>query len=55
VPVHAIATADFPTKARRPAYSKLDTSKLARVHGLSMPDWRDGLEACLDGMLGPHR
>ena len=39
VPVHAITTADFPTKARRPAYSKLDTSKLARVYGIELPEW----------------
>ena len=52
VPVHAITTADFPTKARRPAYSKLDTTKLARVHGIDMPRWQTALDHCLDGMIG---
>lgn len=37
-----IATAEFPTKARRPAYSGLDTSKLADDFGLHLPDWREG-------------
>ncbi|MEQ1612724.1 MAG: dTDP-4-dehydrorhamnose reductase [Hyphomicrobiaceae bacterium] len=52
VPVHAITTADFPTKARRPAYSKLDTGKLARVHDIQMPSWQAALDLCLDGMIG---
>ncbi len=50
--VHAITTADFPTKARRPAYSKLDTGKLAKVYGIEMPHWQDAMERCLDGMIG---
>jgi len=38
--VKRIATADYPTPARRPANSRLDNEKLARVYGLSLPDWR---------------
>lgn len=41
--VDAIATADWPTPARRPADSRLDCGKLARVFGLRLPDWRDGV------------
>lgn len=41
--VAAIATADYPTKARRPAYSVLDTHKLRDTFGLTLPHWRDGL------------
>ena len=55
VPVHAITTADFPTKARRPAYSKLDTAKVQRVYGVVMPEWRTALGVCLDGMLEPQK
>ncbi|HEY6895197.1 MAG TPA: dTDP-4-dehydrorhamnose reductase [Rhodanobacteraceae bacterium] len=43
-----IATADYPTRARRPAYSVLDTSKAAAAFGLQLPDWRAGLESVLD-------
>lgn len=53
VPVEAIATSEFPTRARRPAYSKLATDKIARVYGVRMPDWRIGLEVCLDTLVGP--
>lgn len=38
-----IATADYPTAARRPANSRLDTAKLSRQFGLVMPDWREGV------------
>jgi dTDP-4-dehydrorhamnose reductase len=38
-----IATADWPTPAKRPADSRLDCGKLAGVFGLSLPDWRDPL------------
>lgn len=40
-----IATADYPTPARRPAYSVLDVAKLRRDFGIVPPDWRDGLRA----------
>ncbi len=42
-----IATAEYPTPARRPAYSVLDTERLRRDFGIAPPDWRDGLRAVL--------
>lgn len=41
--VEAITTAEYPTRARRPADSRLDCGKLAAVFGVRLPDWRDGL------------
>jgi dTDP-4-dehydrorhamnose reductase len=38
-----IPSSEYPTKARRPAYSRLDTSKFEQEFGLAMPDWRVGL------------
>jgi dTDP-4-dehydrorhamnose reductase len=46
--VEAIATADYPTPAARPAYSVLDCGALQRDFGIALPDWRDGLAATLD-------
>jgi len=44
--VKRIATADYPTPARRPANSRLDNSKLRRVYDLALPAWRDSLAVC---------
>jgi dTDP-4-dehydrorhamnose reductase len=41
--VEAITTADYPTPARRPAYSCLDTERLRSDFGVVLPDWRAGL------------
>ena len=43
-----ITTAQYPTPARRPANSRLDCSKIARVFGLRLPAWQTSLERCLD-------
>jgi dTDP-4-dehydrorhamnose reductase len=45
--VDDIATADYPTPARRPANSRLDCSALARNFGIPRPDWREGLAQVL--------
>jgi dTDP-4-dehydrorhamnose reductase len=45
--VRPCATADFPTRARRPAYSVLDTSRLERDHGIVLPEWTDALDRFL--------
>jgi dTDP-4-dehydrorhamnose reductase len=41
--VHAITTADYPTKAKRPADGRLDNGKLSRVFGVVLPAWEAGL------------
>ena len=38
-----IPSHEFPTKAKRPAYSRLDASAFARDFGLRLPEWRVGL------------
>ena len=47
-----IGTADYPTPARRPAYSVLDTARLQRDFGLRPPDWETGLRATLRELAG---
>lgn len=42
-----IATSDYPTPARRPANSVLDCSRLAAVHGMTMPSWPKSLREML--------
>ena len=52
--VNRIATADYPTPARRPANSRLDNTRLSRVFGLSLPPWRPSLESCVDRLLSSN-
>ncbi|MFN0116255.1 MAG: dTDP-4-dehydrorhamnose reductase [Paracoccaceae bacterium] len=42
-----IATADYPTPARRPLNSVLDCGRIGRAYGIAQPDWRPGLTAAL--------
>ena len=46
-----ITTADYPTRAHRPANSILDSSRLRALHGIDMPMWQAGLDAVLDEIL----
>ena len=41
--VEPIATAEYPTPARRPKNSRLDCGKLERTFGWRMPEWRDSV------------
>jgi len=49
--VHPINTAQFPTPAKRPAYSVLDTQKIETVINIDIPSWEESLLAC-QKMLG---
>lgn len=42
-----IKTIDFPTKAKRPAYSVLDKTKIKQQFQLLIPHWRESLKICL--------
>ncbi|MER9301481.1 dTDP-4-dehydrorhamnose reductase [Mesorhizobium sp. M0496] len=49
--VRDIATMDYPTKARRPANSRLSSAKFASVFGWNAPDWRQSAEAVVRRLL----
>jgi len=51
-PVEPITTAEYPTPARRPAYSVMANGKLARAFNASLPVWRESLERCLAERAG---
>jgi dTDP-4-dehydrorhamnose reductase len=42
--VRRISTAEYPTAAKRPANSRLNSAKLQRIHGVSLPDWRQSMK-----------
>ncbi|MGH8235167.1 MAG: dTDP-4-dehydrorhamnose reductase [Rhodanobacteraceae bacterium] len=51
--VTAIRTADYPTRAKRPAFSVLDTSKLRATFEMVLPDWQAGLAGVIDEIRAP--
>ena len=42
--VEAIASSEYPTPAKRPAWSVLDNRKLQQDFGIELPDWQQGLQ-----------
>ncbi|KRE04303.1 dTDP-4-dehydrorhamnose reductase [Bosea sp. Root381] len=51
VRVKRIMTSDYPTPARRPANSRLDSSRLAEIHGIRLPQWQGALATCVRRLL----
>ena len=46
--VNPITTDQYPTKAKRPAYSVLNLSKLKAFAGIEIPYWRESLVKCME-------
>jgi len=45
--LYPIETHQYPTPAKRPAYSVLNKAKIKKTYGLEIPHWRTSLKACL--------
>lgn len=45
--VNPIPTSQYPTAAKRPAYSVLDTTKIQQAFNIVIPNWKDSLQHCL--------
>jgi dTDP-4-dehydrorhamnose reductase len=52
--VQAIATADYPLPAVRPAYSLLDNGRLMGLLGLTWPNWQDGVTRVVTQLTAPQ-
>lgn len=50
VPVEAITAAEYPTPARRPAYSVLDNRAWRELGEAPLPDWSEGVGAYVAGL-----
>jgi dTDP-4-dehydrorhamnose reductase len=48
-----IATAQFPTPARRPLYGVLATARFEATFGFALPAWRDALARCVASPIEP--
>jgi dTDP-4-dehydrorhamnose reductase len=46
-----ITTADWPTPALRPADSRLDCGKIAKIFGVRLPDWRSSLPPIVTALI----
>ena len=55
VRVKRIATTDYPTPARRPANSRLDSSRLKTIHGAGLPHWQASLASCVRRLLSTEQ
>lgn len=50
--INAMSSAEYPTPARRPLNSRLDTSLFQRTFGLVLPDWRIQVDRMIDEISG---
>ncbi|MFZ3153174.1 dTDP-4-dehydrorhamnose reductase [Pseudomonas sp.] len=50
--VHGISTTQYPTPAKRPAWSVMDCSRLQQAQQITPADWRDELRAVLLELAG---
>lgn len=49
--VNRIQTSDYPTAAKRPSNSRLDSTKLEQAHGVRLPDWRQSMKEVVTRLL----
>jgi len=45
--VQPISTEEYPTPARRPAYSAMNTDKISSTYHIMLKDWKESLKECL--------
>ena len=50
--IAAVPTSAFPTPAKRPANSRMNTTKLREAFGLTLPSWQAGVDRMLTEYLG---
>ena len=53
--VNPITTDQYPTKAKRPAYSVLDLSKIKEYAGIEIPFWMESLVKCIEELNQNNR
>ena len=46
--VNPIPSSQYPTPAKRPAYSVMDTTKIRQTFNVVIPEWKESLKKCLE-------
>ncbi|MDP9229362.1 MAG: dTDP-4-dehydrorhamnose reductase [Bacteroidota bacterium] len=46
--INPITTEEYPTPAKRPAYSVLDKTKIQQTFGINLKNWKESLAICID-------
>jgi dTDP-4-dehydrorhamnose reductase len=46
-----IPTSAYPTPAKRPTYSVMDTNAIVDLYGIEIRDWQKSLQACLEKLI----
>lgn len=49
--IQPITTAEYPLPAKRPRHSRLDTAKLRKTFGLTMPPWQQSVSRVIETLL----
>ena len=52
--IEPVPTSAFPTPARRPGNSRMNTRKLRDTFGLTLPSWQSGVDRMLSEVLGAN-
>jgi dTDP-4-dehydrorhamnose reductase len=45
--IHPVPGSEYPTPAKRPAYSVFDTNKIQHTFGITLRQWKDSLRNCI--------
>ncbi len=51
--INPLASSQYPTPAKRPAYSALDKTKIQQVYGIRLKNWQNSLAECLVKLKNP--
>jgi dTDP-4-dehydrorhamnose reductase len=53
--VNRVTSSEYPTAARRPMNSRLNCTRLAKMHGIQLPPWRSSLRVCIDRLFNASK
>jgi dTDP-4-dehydrorhamnose reductase len=46
--INPVPTSQYPTAAKRPAYSVLDTTRIRQVYAIRLKEWQDSVAECVE-------